>query len=92
MRISLSEDINSISYVKANFSDILSQLRKKQRPLIITQNGKSSGVLLDIGSWEIIQKKLALFKLINEGEKSLQVDKPVRLSEVENKMKSKYGF
>jgi prevent-host-death family protein len=92
MKISLKDDINSISYVKSNFSDVLKDLKRKQRPLVITQNGKSSGVLLDIETWENLQKKITLLKLIAEGEQSLQRDEHIILSELEEKMKSKYDI
>ena len=75
MKISLKDDINSLSYFKTNFNKILKKLQNSHHPLIITQNGKSSGVFLDIETYENIIKKINLLKLINEGENSLSNEK-----------------
>ena len=92
MKISLKEDINSLSYFKSNFNKVLKQIEKNHRPLIITQNGKSSGVFLDIETWENIIKKMQILKLINEGEYSLTNDKSMTIEELENKFNKKYDL
>ena len=92
MNISLKEDINSVSYFKANFNSILKDLEKKHRPLILTQNGKSAGVFLDIDTWEKIVKKIQILKMINEGERSVQEDGTKSMEEIENYYKKKYGI
>ena len=92
MKISFKGDINSISYFKANFNTILEQMNEHHRPLILTQNGKSIGVFLDIDSWKSLLKKSQLLKLINEGERSLQNDKQHSLEDVEEYYQNKYGF
>ena len=90
MQLSLSKDINSISYVKSNFNEVLDSLKKNQRPMIITQNGKSTGVLMDIESWEDMQRKIELFKSVAEGERSLLKDEPIELDKVMKMIESKY--
>ena len=90
MQLSLSKDINSISYVKSNFNEVLDNLKKNQRPMIITQNGKSTGVLMDIESWEDMQRKIELFKSVAEGERSLLKDEPIELDKVMKMIESKY--
>lgn len=92
MKISLKEDINSLSYFKANFNTILKQLESHHRPLVITQNGKSSGVFLDIDTWESLLKKIRLLQLINEGELSLKNEKARSMDEIEDHFKKKYGL
>ena len=92
MKISLKEDINSVSYFKANFAQILDQMNENHRPLILTQNGKSAGVFLDIESWELLLKKIQVLKMINEGERSLQNEKKHSLTDIENYYQQKYDF
>ena len=92
MKISLKDDINSLSYFKTNFNKILKKIQNSHHPLIITQNGKSSGVFLDIETWESIIKKINLLKFINEGELSLNKEKTKTLEEVEEYFSKKYDF
>ena len=92
MKISLKDDINSLSYFKTNFNKILKKIQNSHHPLVITQNGKTSGIFLDIETWENINKKINLLKLINEGEISLNKDKTKTMEEVEDYFKKKYDF
>ena len=92
MKISLKEDINSVSYFKSNFNQMLKKMEKNHRPVILTQNGKSAGVFLDIETWETILKKIQILKKINEGERSLQNEKSKTLEEIEEQYKRKYGL
>ncbi len=39
-----SEQIKSISYLKANAAEVLDQLAETREPLIITQNGEAKAV------------------------------------------------
>ena len=92
MNISLKEDINSVSYFKANFNHILEDMEKKHRPMILTQNGKSAGVFLDIDTWEKLLKKIQVLKMINEGERSVQTEGTKSIEEIEDYYKNKYGL
>ena len=92
MKFSVKNDIESISHVKSNFNKILDQLKSTQRPLVITQNGKSAGVLLDVESWEFILKKIALLKRVNEGEDSLKDSSPKSLKTIKQEFEKKYNF
>jgi len=90
MKISLKEDINSVSYFKTNFNQILDNMVENHRPMILTQNGKSAGVFVDIETWENLLKKIQVLKMINEGERSLQNDKQYSIQDLEKYYKEKY--
>jgi prevent-host-death family protein len=92
MRISLKDDINSLSYFKTNFNKVLKKIQNSHQPIIITQNGKSSGVFLDIDTWESIIKKINMLKLVNEGELSLSKEKSKSQKEVEKYFSKKYDL
>ena len=92
MKISLKEDINSVSYFKSNFNQILDNMGENHRPMILTQNGKSAGVFVDIETWENMLKKIQVLKKINEGERSLQNDKVYSMQEIEDYYQEKYGL
>jgi prevent-host-death family protein len=92
MKLSLKEDINSISYIKSNFPEVLGQIKENHRPMIITQNGKSAGIIIDMDSWEFMMKKIALLKFVNEGEESLMEKGSKSLFEITKSFKTKYEF
>lgn len=92
MKLSLQEDINSVSFFKANFNHILEKMEKDHHPMILTQNGKSAGVFLDMKTWEAMLKKIQFLTLLNEGERSLQNEKSITLDDIEESFKNKYDF
>ena len=92
MKISLRDNINSLSFFKANFNKIVTDQKESHRPFVITLNGKSAGVFLDIETWEEISRKIELLKLINEGEESILQGKTVPLKELKAMIKEEYGF
>ncbi len=69
--MNLKEDIRSISYIKANSADVLSQVNETHRPVYITQNGEAKAVLLDTESYESMNKAIGLLKTIALGEKDI---------------------
>ena len=55
MSISIKEDITSVSDLKKRTNEILKQMHRTGRPIIVTVNGKPEAVLLDV---EVFERKL----------------------------------
>lgn len=60
----LSESVKSISYLKANAAELIDEINKEQKTLVITQNGKAKVIVQDIKIYEQIQETLAMLKLL----------------------------
>jgi len=86
-------DIRPISFVKANAANLLEQVNKTHRPVIITQNGEAKAVLLDTESYDSMQNAIGVLKLISMGEKDVKDGKFVEqnsfFANVENKILKK---
>jgi prevent-host-death family protein len=63
-----SEDIRPVTEFRANASAVLDQLRSTQRPVILTQNGRSAAVLLGVSAYEELVEELALLRDIKTAE------------------------
>ena len=72
MNISYKEDILPVSELKKNTRRILEQVRRTQRPVVLTVNGKASSVLIDVESYEKHMKALNLSGLLLESEKDIR--------------------
>ena len=75
MNISYKEDILPVSELKKNTRRILEQVRRNQRPVILTVNGKASSVLIDVDSYEKQMKALNLSSLLLQAEKDIKDNK-----------------
>ncbi len=70
----LSQDIKPISYVKANSGKVLEQVNRSG-PMVITQNGEASAVLMGVRDYEQLQESLALLKILAMGKKEIEEGK-----------------
>jgi prevent-host-death family protein len=71
----ISEDIKSITYLKAKAADLLKQINETHRPVIITQNGEPKAVLQDSKSYENMRNALGLLKLTAQSEEDIKKGK-----------------
>ena len=70
-RLVLNQDVRPLSEFRANASAFVQQVRETKRPLVITQNGRSAAVLLDVTEYEELLAKLDLLQDIQEAEAQL---------------------
>lgn len=59
-----SESIKTISYLKTHASEVIRDVAKNQKTLIITHNGEAKVVLQDVKLYEKTQESIALLKII----------------------------
>jgi antitoxin YefM len=67
-RVVLDEDVKPISEFRANAASLVQQVRRTKRPLVITQQGRSAAVLLDVAEYEKLLAKLELLQDIHTAE------------------------
>jgi prevent-host-death family protein len=72
MRIDLDKDVKPISEFRANATSLIDQVNKTKRPLVITQHGKSSAVLLDVREYEALLEKIELLSDLAEAEEDIK--------------------
>lgn len=66
-----STQVKSISYLKANAAEVLTQLAEQREPMVITQNGEAKAVIQDVASYEQTQETLALLKILALGQQAV---------------------
>ena len=71
----LSESIKSISYLKAHASNIVNDVNKNGKTMVITQNGEAKVVVQDIKEYEKTQETLALLKMLSMSQESVKKGK-----------------
>ena len=68
----LSTQIKPISYLKSHTAQIVKELTQSREPLVITQNGEATLVVMDVKSYEENENTLALLKLLALGSRELE--------------------
>ncbi len=78
----LLKDIKPVTVFKSRAADLLEQINRTHRPIIITQNGEVRAVLQDPQSFEEMKKAVALLKLINQAEVEIRRGKGISQDKV----------
>ena len=68
----LSTHIKPISYLKDNAAQIVKDLTESREPLLITQNGESKLVVMDVQSYEDNIQTLAMLKILALGQNQIK--------------------
>jgi prevent-host-death family protein len=70
-RIKLDKDIQPLSEFRSKTAFYFDKVKKTKRPLIITQNGKSAAILLDVSEYEAMVDKIEVLEDIKIAEEQI---------------------
>jgi len=66
-------NIIPVSDLRQDASNILKKLRKSKEPLIITQRGRASAVMIGVDAYEESEHEKELLRLLAKGEKEIEI-------------------
>ena len=87
----MMEDIRPVTYLKSRAADLLDQLNKTHRPVVITQNGEPRAVLQDPESYERTKTAVGLMKLLVHGEEDVRSGRTSDQEEVFHRLAKKFA-
>ena len=64
----MREDIRPVTYLKSRAADLLDQLNKTHRPVVITQHGAARAVIQDLESYERTKTAIGFLRHLVQGE------------------------
>ena len=71
-RFSLVEDLTPISDFRVRTAEIIAQVKKTKRPIILTQRGRSAAVLEDVREYERKAERMELLESILVGMRAAE--------------------
>ena len=92
MITNIQECIKPISYVKTNAADMMNFVNDRKEPLIITQNGESRAVLIDVESYQEMKNAFNLLKVIQFSEMDVRAGKARPAKDVFSNLRRKYNI
>jgi len=86
----LSEEVKSISYLKANAANLIEEINKNRKTYVITQNGEAKVIVQDIKQYEKNQETLAMLKLLAMTRDRSKLAKGIKqtFSDLRNELKN----
>lgn len=89
-RIHLDKDIQPLSAFRANAAAIIENLKKNRRPVVITQHGKGSAVLLDVNDYEHLIETIEILQDIQQAREEIAAGKGIPHEEVMAEMRARF--
>ncbi|HLE57017.1 MAG TPA: type II toxin-antitoxin system Phd/YefM family antitoxin [Rhodothermia bacterium] len=90
-RPKLDRDIKPVSEFRANAADLIEQVRKTGRPLVLTQRGHSAAVLLDVADYEELLEELDLLRDVREAVKQLENGQGLSATEAKKRVERHFS-
>ncbi len=80
--MAFNEDIKPITFLKNHTAELISKVTETGRSVVITQNGTSKVVVMDVAVYDRWRKATALLKLLTHSEAAVTAGKTVSQEEV----------
>ena len=89
-QIQLDQDIRSLSDFRANAASYIERVKSKRRPLVLTQHGKSSAVLIDVEDYQKLLDKIQLLEEVSTARKELDNGEGTGQEDFFSELRAKY--
>ena len=76
-----------VTTLKRHATRLLADLRASGEPVLITEHGKPAAYLLDVDTYEFMQRRMALLDGIARGERAVLEGRTFSQAEAREKMK-----
>ncbi len=90
-QINFKIDIRPLSEFRANAANFVKQVKDTRRPLILTQHGKSSAVLIDVVEYQALIDKIELLQEVLTAEQQIAEGKYYSSDQVKERLKARYS-
>ncbi len=80
-----------IAELSANSAAVLARLRETHHPLVLTQEGQSVAVLLDLDGFQTLLDELDLLRDVHRGLADVEAGRVVPHQEVRRLLRERYG-
>ena len=88
--MNIIEDVCPISEFREHAASMVAKVRENNRPIIITQHGKSSAVLVSAESYQELLDRLDIMAQINESEEEYAQGGGIEQGEYFKQLKARY--
>jgi prevent-host-death family protein len=75
-----------VTTLKRQATQLLDELSRSREPILITQHGLPSAYLVDVASFEMLQRRMRLLEGIARGEKAIEEGRVLSHAQAKQRM------
>jgi prevent-host-death family protein len=86
----VADDIVPIGEFKAHASQMLKRVRSSNRPLVITQNGKPSAVLITPEEFDALSERQRFIASVEQGLRDVEAGRTMTTEELRRRLRDRF--
>jgi prevent-host-death family protein len=75
-----------VTTLKRQATELLDEIERSREPILITQHGLPSAYLVDVESYQLLQRRMTLLEGIARGEKAIEEGRTVSQADAKKRM------
>lgn len=75
-----------VTTLKRQATELLDELERSREPILVTQHGLPRAYLVDVESYELLQRRMKLLEGIARGEKAIEEGRTVSHADAKKRM------
>lgn len=88
--IDLVEDICPVSEFRADINAMIQKTKSTHRPIVLTQNGKTTAVVMEINDYQRLVYERQLFEDMRVAEEQVKEGKVYTTKQIRSKLKDRF--
>lgn len=88
--INLVEDICPVSEFRADINSMIQKTKSTHRPIVLTQNGKTTAVVMEINDYQRLIYEKQLFEDMRVAEEQIKAGKVYTTKQMRAKLKERF--
>ena len=89
-RVRLNTDIKPVSEFRANAAELIEQVKTTGRPLVLTQRGHSTAVVLDVAEYERMVEEIELLSDVRTAVQQIDAGQGVSNREAKAELRKRF--
>ena len=90
--INRTEDTHPADDLRVKAEDLLRQVQETRRPIVLTQEGKGTAVLVDVDSFQSLLEELELLRDVHRGLADVEAGRVVPHEEARARLMARYSW
>lgn len=86
----IDTDIKPVSEFRANAAELIEQVKRSGRPLVLTQRGHSAAVLIDVAGYTQLVEELELLRDVRTAIKQIETGKGISNREAKALLRNRF--
>ncbi|HEV7765796.1 MAG TPA: type II toxin-antitoxin system Phd/YefM family antitoxin [Thermoanaerobaculia bacterium] len=90
-RVKLDRDIRPVSEFRANAAELIEHVKSSRRPLVLTQRGHSTAVVLDVMEYEQMVEEIELLTDVRTAAKQIDAGEGISNREAKAELRRRFS-